>query len=1175
MVKCPFCGEVLDMEREAATAGRIECATCHALVDPDWVVDGDELPGGSSEEAPASPVPPAAPPPAEPAPVPDDSAVQIDDFVVEPPAPEAALPSKPRSPGGGTGTTGSYSLRAGQLIQAEEVVLDAARARTAAGERGDQAGPDISVLDVDERVEVPASARPHDADSLHTGRGGRDAPYSSRNLLSDEVDLADPLAAPGRRLHPLYSDADRRPPASGGLDLDAPGAEDALDLSFDGLGDLGSDSPFDIGAPRRSGPSDSRGPNFDDVLRPEGVGGTDDVFGGFHASAAPEDEFDIPLPPGWDDPGLGSRIPDIATLPPEASEGFGEGLFLGTDRLDIDVPLGGDAPAGAAPLPAVAAGLKAPKPRKVRKLKGGGLPVGRIALLGLLLVGLVGAILGQTRYGYFGARLFLGKEGRVGAHRGGARAGDAASLAKDLRDAYEYEVRRLDRVLKDDPNQPAVQAELYELLLRYRERFPLAVASDPGVSTRLRELQARVRLSGRSDELARAMQHAFDGRYDEARGVLDGMLAAGARDAELMYHLGRVAFQRQDWAQAKQHFEAALALDPLAQASRYFLVRTLIAMKDWKAARPPLAALMAASPEHLGGQVSLAEIELAERNLDGAVAQAAGVVNRAKAGADAQEQFLAYSVLARVEEARGNLEGRMSQLRAALAAQPSDERTAWTLGKLLLAGGKRGEALGALRPCRERGCNSEEFLLTFAQAAFADEQAELADQAIAEGVGLYPNSARFAILKGNQELNLGRIEAATMAFQQAIKVDPQSVEGYRQLAKARIKGGRLSEAGEVLQRGLEAVPDSVELLLDLADVQNDQRDLAGAERTLRDAIRLDGKNVKAQRILGRVLEQQGRFEDAVQVLAVLEAGGALDRDGTLCLGRAYLAVKKPQAARDLLKRLHLAAPTDPEASSEYGRALMEAGDPKAAEIVLDEVVRDHPQQSLAHFYRGRLLAQQGRGREAVEAFQESSRLKPRDANIRVALARALLALGNRDSLREARTQLDTVIVSYSRDEVPAELWDPDAWALRGRLLFEEDKYPQALKDFEAALALAPGNLELMLRCGETLFEMARFDDALPHLRRVLAKEPRHPDAHYYLGKISVRRGDVKGAMKHLELAVERDPARHPDAHRMLGMIYRDERMNGPARKAFERFLEYRSEGPEAEEVRQLLARMRP
>ncbi len=1230
-MKCPFCGEALVDVRGDVPGGRVECGTCHALIDPELaglaepsvvgdddgkaasttakseaidafipLIEPDE-PLGESFDEPLDEqehlpfVADASETTESPEAMPDDSAIPIDDFRVEPPPAVdtgdyvRVEPVRPAPPVGGAAS--SYSFKAGQLEHAAETVFtERARSSASAGESAASPGStapgglDDSWLTGDDgrkpsRDATDDTGKGRAPDSF-AGRDGRDSPFSNRDLLADEVNKEPPPVFDGRREHPVFSELTPPPRRS-----DSGLFDDGVDVSFDGLDAENHESLFNEPS-GLEGQGRERGPDFDSMLRPKGpTDASDDVFSGFSqrprsdATPTKDDDIDIPLPPGWDDLEGGlDALPEMDSLGPEAGAAFGEDLFAGSNRLEIDVPSTVLAPPPQGD--AKQAGLKAPRPRKVRKVKGGGTSGLRLALLMVVLVGLVGVILGQTRYGYFGAKLFSGKSGGgssgVATRRGGGLAGRAESgVARDTREAYEAEVRQLDRALRENPDDTATQAALYELLLRYRERFPLAVSSDPLTSNRLQELRTRVRLSGRAADLANMLNLMFDRKYDEARAVLDSIATANSQDPEILYFYGRLSFLQKAWTDAQKYFGMAIAANPKANGARHFLARSLIETRDWVRARSVVDQILADVPDHLGAAVSLAEIQLANKKLDEAAASAASVINRAKAGADAQEQFQAFSVLARIEESRGNLEGRMTQLRAALGAQPTDQDTAATLGRMLLNSGKRGEAIGAMRPCRERGCNSEEFLLTYAEAAFDDQQEGLAEATLDEGAKLYPESPRFSNLLGEYELKQGRIESATQAFRKAIDIDPTFVPAYRNAAQTRIRAGRLSEANEILAAGAIKVPKSIDLLLSLADVQSEQRDFAGAERTLRAAIRLDGRNVKAQLDLGIVLERQQRFESVIDVLGTLAQRGVLNREGALCLGRAYMALGRFKAARDLLVDLHGQDKDDPEVASEYGRALAKAGEALAAEAVLNKVIEDHPQHAQAHFYLATLMANQNRPRAAVDAFQAAVLLNPNDPSIRLALAKALLTIGTTDTRREARQQLDTVIGAYNRDDALMDQRDADAWAMRGTLLFEEEKYPQALKDFETALAVSPGRTDLVLNVGRTLFEMARFDDAKPFFQRVLAKELRNQESHYYLGRIAVRRGENRDALKHLEASVMQDPVPNPDALRILGMIYRDERMSGPARKAFERYLRFVPDGAEAEEVRQLLARMRP
>ncbi len=254
--------------------------------------------------------------------------------------------------------------------------------------------------------------------------------------------------------------------------------------------------------------------------------------------------------------------------------------------------------------------------------------------------------------------------------------------------------------------------------------------------------------------------------------------------------------------------------------------------------------------------------------------------------------------------------------------------------------------------------------------------------------------------------------------------------------------------------------------------------------------------------------------------------------------------------------------------------MMEAGQDVEAEAVLRKVLQLRPSHHVSFFYLGQLLARRGNREGAIDAYESSIKANSRDVRPRIELARLFMAGGDVESIRQAKSQLDAVLAAYARNEVAEEERDADAYLMRGRILFGEQKYNLAMKDFEAALARAPTRIDILAGFARTLFEAARYEDARPYLRQILSRDPQHPEANYLTGLILVRDGKTRQAREFLERVVHRDARSFPDAHRMLGMIYRDEGMQSLARSSFQTYLRYADpKSAEAEEVRQLLARM--
>lgn len=879
----------------------------------------------------------------------------------------------------------------------------------------------------------------------------------------------------------------------------------------------------------------------------------------------PEGKAEEGLPPAEDLPGF-----DLEGFPGGA--GSAPGADLGPDlALDIGIR---EAP-GVPPLEPVGT-AKPSRGAAIRPVPRAGATGLRIALLGTFLVVLVGVILGQTQYGYFGFNLFVPSDETLAT---GRRAipppGATVGIAKDTPEAYRNEIVRIEAVLRDEPDNAKAKADLLEVMMRFRERFPAVMAADEKMERRLKQLEREAQVTGQKASMVRVLDLVNAGQFAEARAVLDGMVVATAQDADVLYFYGKIALGQGKFEEAQKYFELALLKNPASIAAKYFLARTRIARGEAGDGRKLLDEILAQEPGHLASKVLLAKMALGDKDTETASRLAGEVVLKADSQAYADDLFEAHLVLAGVHDAGGRGSERASELRAAIALRPTHQETAVALAGLLLAEGKQDDAISVLEPCWKEGCDSLAFLATYLEAVLAAGQDQRVAEVMARGAEKHPKSPDFAIIQGRHLLGLERPRAATTAFESAIAAAPDSAEAYLLLAEALGRDGKVGEAVRRLGEGVNRVRDRIPLLRRMASLYRDMRDFVSAEETLRQVLVMDPSNVEVQEQLGLVVLALGRAEEAVAVLGALHARQALGREGVLGLARAYLTMRKPGKAREVLARVYGKAEDDPIVATEYGRALAESGQVREAEGVLKKVLQDRPSFAPAHHAMGQVSGIKGETKAAVEHYMRAVQIDPRDTRYRLDLARVLKKQGTDESIRDAMTHLDNVVNAYGRGEVPVEDRQADAYVLRGEILFAQQKYAAAMKDFEAALALDPARMDILVGFGCALYELARYEEAMLYFRQVLGRDRTHPDANFFLGRILLRNGDIEEAKALFERVAQRSPGRYPEALRLLGLIYRDQNLKPLARKSFAAYLQHAPRGTaEAEEVRRILDRMR-
>jgi tetratricopeptide (TPR) repeat protein len=117
-----------------------------------------------------------------------------------------------------------------------------------------------------------------------------------------------------------------------------------------------------------------------------------------------------------------------------------------------------------------------------------------------------------------------------------------------------------------------------------------------------------------------------------------------------------------------------------------------------------------------------------------------------------------------------------------------------------------------------------------------------------------------------------------------------------------------------------------------------------------------------------------------------------------------------------------------------------------AAAFFDKALREAPESPAAHFGMGVLMVQQDRPREAVAHYQTALAGWPDNADLRLNYA---LALANAGDNQRAFEQLDAA--------AGLRPGDPTAYVVFGKLLLKESRPADALKAYERALAIQPGN----------------------------------------------------------------------------------------------------------------------
>ncbi len=275
--------------------------------------------------------------------------------------------------------------------------------------------------------------------------------------------------------------------------------------------------------------------------------------------------------------------------------------------------------------------------------------------------------------------------------------------------------------------------------------------------------------------------------------------------------------------------------------------------------------------------------------------------------------------------------------------------------------------------------------------------------AFAIGCGLGARSEQRRI-EGDTYLDLGRIEEAVAAYNDALAADPENPRAHLGMARAEQAQGDLDAALDQARQAYALAPTLAAAYALEADIQLERRDADGA---LDAAGKLESVDVQAGGLLrASVLRRLYRLDEALTLLTQLREGRPGSLDIALALAYALIDAERPA-----------------DAEAEAARII--------ADIDAEAVA---PRLLLVDAY-----ARQGRTQEVLDLFEALAAAEPDSAAVRLGLASALLAADRGD-------EAETIAAAF----LDTDSTDPWANYVMGAVRLAAKRGPEALPYLQTA-----------------------------------------------------------------------------------------------------------------------------
>lgn len=239
-------------------------------------------------------------------------------------------------------------------------------------------------------------------------------------------------------------------------------------------------------------------------------------------------------------------------------------------------------------------------------------------------------------------------------------------------------------------------------------------------------------------------------------------------------------------------------------------------------------------------------------------------------------------------------------------------------------------------------------------------------------------------------------EAARVHLEAALAMEPEHPRSLVMQAELALDRREAAQARQRFEILLERYPDVAVLRNSHALALEMLGDVAGAERELREAIRLNDRAPGPFINLGRLLAANGQHEDAVTVFGQAIARDDREPDGWLGRGLSHTALGAHEEARADLERSAALAPNDAEPLLALGDALRNQGNVEEAVTVYRRAIAREDADAASWLKLGNALVLASQPEDAVGAFEEALERAPMLAAAHNGLGAALMHAGRTD-----------------------------------------------------------------------------------------------------------------------------------------------------------------------------------
>ena len=665
-----------------------------------------------------------------------------------------------------------------------------------------------------------------------------------------------------------------------------------------------------------------------------------------------------------------------------------------------------------------------------------------------------------------------------------------------------------------------------------------------------------------SSHLQRGQQYLASGNLDKAGVEFRNAAQIEPKNAAALYYNGRVAEARNNIREAYGFYQAAVDLDPKNDAARAGLGKVLVfagaakramdavapgltahpdnvdllavraaarfQLKETAAARVDAERAVQLDPANENAVTLLAALYSGEKDYPGAITLVRGAISRAPTSVPLHE------VLTNIYLMSGDSAAAQEQMRRIIELKPLELAPRSQLALHLI---RTGNLDGAQRVLEEgiqalakggQPAKVDEAKLLLVDFISRERSREQGEKTLREFVAHEPANSELRLGLGALLQRTGASAEALTVYQEVVKRDGTESNGLAardRMAAIHLAEGRYDVSRKLIAEVLEKAPRDNDALILRATLEMRQNDATGAIADLRAVLRDQPNSVSLQRSLATAYLAKGQPGLAEEALRAAMRIAPNDASISIELARVLSRSDRVAQAITLLEDTVKRQPQSVPAREGLIGAYLAAGNLQAAHGAAEELEKLQPKSASGFYYAGLVAAREQHLDESKHDLEAALKLQPERLDVLASLARVESAQGAYDSaIGRVRTALE-----QHHD-------DTELLTLLGSLYFQRKDFVQAAAAFDRTRELNPGSWQPHRNLALVKLATNDVNGALDEYQAALALAPGEPQLVADAARVYEKQGKVDEAIGRYEALYKGNPRAQQFAANNLAML---------------------------------------